>query len=431
MISRQRKDSPRSSPLLRPGSLDQPGLIWFMSRGNDVYVPLVPVDELPREIELKGVPRQVNKDNLKKTGLQWANFLGEVMGTGSTLSLDASSAVFNSRTESNSLRSSPNIGATLDSTFAAHFTPSSPLVQIDTPSAAQEISPTMRPPPPSGSEPDLSKKTYCSHWIRTGECDFIQQGCRYKHEMPSRDILAGIGFRTLPRWWQERTAKSKPAQMTPNSTSSEDVIDSDASSDTNVRCGNPEGLARFSIGQSKSMYLNPQFMERKQTGPRPRRTRRVAGKAETPPTDRLPVLGAHLERTSCKPAENRSDGSKSQPVSVIDEDLLIFDSPVLTPATPGTPFNSPIQAAPKPTTRSNNTPAASQSQGHETRIAGPQCEATGTHDAGNQDRNAIPASERAVPSTQRLKRVNVRAKRHARLVRRPRRCHKPRVDAEI
>ncbi|KAL9006554.1 MAG: hypothetical protein Q9188_000714 [Gyalolechia gomerana] len=45
------------------------------------------------------------------------------------------------------------------------------------------------------------KKVYCSHWIRTGECDFIQQGCLYKHEMPDDDTLKAIGIRSLPAWY--------------------------------------------------------------------------------------------------------------------------------------------------------------------------------------------------------------------------------------
>ena len=49
-------------------------------------------------------------------------------------------------------------------------------------------------------------KIYCSYWIRSGECDYTQQGCRYKHEMPDKATLASIGFRTVPRWWQEKVA---------------------------------------------------------------------------------------------------------------------------------------------------------------------------------------------------------------------------------
>jgi hypothetical protein len=52
--------------------------------------------------------------------------------------------------------------------------------------------------------PDTNKKTYCSYWIRTGECDYTQQGCRYKHEMPDLETLNRIGFRDFPLWWKQR-----------------------------------------------------------------------------------------------------------------------------------------------------------------------------------------------------------------------------------
>ncbi|KAK4900936.1 hypothetical protein LTR27_002119 [Elasticomyces elasticus] len=60
------------------------------------------------------------------------------------------------------------------------------------------------PPPPSGTQPDSEKKEFCTFWIRTGECDYMQQGCLYKHEMPDRATLEKIGFRGVPRWWQEK-----------------------------------------------------------------------------------------------------------------------------------------------------------------------------------------------------------------------------------
>ncbi|KAL8686893.1 MAG: hypothetical protein Q9224_005310 [Gallowayella concinna] len=45
------------------------------------------------------------------------------------------------------------------------------------------------------------KKVYCSHWIRNGDCDFMQQGCLYKHEMPDNDTLRAIGIRAMPSWY--------------------------------------------------------------------------------------------------------------------------------------------------------------------------------------------------------------------------------------
>jgi hypothetical protein len=47
--------------------------------------------------------------------------------------------------------------------------------------------------------------------MRTGECDFAQQGCLYKHEMPtSSAVLLSLGFRHIPEWYlpQKRAANS-------------------------------------------------------------------------------------------------------------------------------------------------------------------------------------------------------------------------------
>ena len=51
------------------------------------------------------------------------------------------------------------------------------------------------------------EKVYCSFWIRRGECDYTQQGCLYKHEMPTdRDTLKELGISQIPRWWREANA---------------------------------------------------------------------------------------------------------------------------------------------------------------------------------------------------------------------------------
>lgn len=48
------------------------------------------------------------------------------------------------------------------------------------------------------------KKVYCTYWIARGECHYAQQGCKFKHEMPSLEILEKImGRRSFPKWWLE------------------------------------------------------------------------------------------------------------------------------------------------------------------------------------------------------------------------------------
>lgn len=50
----------------------------------------------------------------------------------------------------------------------------------------------------------LGRKIYCVHWLKTGECNYMQQGCRYKHEIPDdQETWAKLGIRSTPRWLVE------------------------------------------------------------------------------------------------------------------------------------------------------------------------------------------------------------------------------------
>jgi hypothetical protein len=54
------------------------------------------------------------------------------------------------------------------------------------------------------TRPTPGKKEYCSYWLRHGECDYQQQGCLYKHEMPTdMATLSRLGLREIPRWYRE------------------------------------------------------------------------------------------------------------------------------------------------------------------------------------------------------------------------------------
>lgn len=91
----------------------------------------------------------------------------------------------------------------------ARALPPSPSTHDTTPPTRTRTSPparatAIRPLPPSGLEPNLGRKVYCTHWIKTGECAFMQQGCLYRHDMPDRDTLGRIGFAAVPAWWQMR-----------------------------------------------------------------------------------------------------------------------------------------------------------------------------------------------------------------------------------
>jgi hypothetical protein len=57
------------------------------------------------------------------------------------------------------------------------------------------------------AHPNWRPKVYCNYWIRTGECAWGKDQCRFKHEMPPLDILKKeTGFHTIPQWYKEQTA---------------------------------------------------------------------------------------------------------------------------------------------------------------------------------------------------------------------------------
>ncbi|KAI9891542.1 MAG: hypothetical protein M1814_002665 [Vezdaea aestivalis] len=50
-------------------------------------------------------------------------------------------------------------------------------------------------------------KIWCNYWIQRGECAFMQQGCKYRHEMPDAQTLDAIGFKGVPYWYREKERK--------------------------------------------------------------------------------------------------------------------------------------------------------------------------------------------------------------------------------
>ena len=59
----------------------------------------------------------------------------------------------------------------------------------------------------------MGKKIYCTYWIQTGNCNYMQEGCRYKHEIPKDpETRRAIGFREFPNWPREELPiNTKPA----------------------------------------------------------------------------------------------------------------------------------------------------------------------------------------------------------------------------
>lgn len=208
------------------------GLRYYLLRGN-VMVPLVPVDQLP--FQLQGVPRQLTHRQISDG--DW-KLLKETEEPTSVLQVQAPATILPSTSTATArppflapdhhVRREPADAAS-ETTRHNRWSASSPTTQPSTghlrsmraialehPSSlidsfasncqndAQRLG--YRTPYPSGIEPDPSKKEFCTHWIKTGECAFISIGCKYKHEMPTTDRLRELGFTQVPKWWKEKSA---------------------------------------------------------------------------------------------------------------------------------------------------------------------------------------------------------------------------------
>ncbi|KAK5164781.1 uncharacterized protein LTR77_009445 [Saxophila tyrrhenica] len=235
----------------------QPRIVYYIARNNGTIVPLIPADELPFNIRLQNVPRVLGADQIY--GMQ---HVGSAPFTGFTFKLEHADHVYRPMSQPppgppghtrNWSGSEPKnflppdalarqaLAGTPPPTYQAklHSFPPRPVSAHESaPNWRSKPSPTSDPTQsvidaiiatqagaqtaarsgyvprstaaqvPPGRVPDPEKKTYCTYWIRTGECDFQQQGCLFKHEMPdSLEKLGELGFRHWPYWWKERNQK--------------------------------------------------------------------------------------------------------------------------------------------------------------------------------------------------------------------------------
>ncbi|KAI4938591.1 hypothetical protein J4E85_001032 [Alternaria conjuncta] len=210
------------------------GLRYYLLRGS-VMVPLVPVDQLP--FQLQGIPRQLTHRQISDGAWKLCSETEEIP---STLLIQApTSSSFSPRstttTQSRYLAPdhhvraepqtlpvsgtrSPRLSHTLPAIVNTAEPPRpTPTATTDRPSSLTDTFASIyqkdaqrlgyRVPHPSGIEPDPSKKEYCTHWIKTGECDWTAIGCKFKHEMPGIEKLRELGFvRGIPKWWREKSA---------------------------------------------------------------------------------------------------------------------------------------------------------------------------------------------------------------------------------
>jgi len=234
--------SPAQVQNLSVTSPAQPRLTHYIARTDGSLVPLIPADELPIGMSLVSVPRSLNIDQvfalhrvatLPNSGLHFMleNRSSKPLqptpvhsdtGPRSTLlspapqAIQAVSAVLESTSDSASSNAFETVERESSSSRASRPT-SRAQARIDAivastppPDPTEQDENTIRydlPVPPSGIRPAPHRKEYCTYWIRTGECDFIQQTCMYKHDMPDLPTLFRIGFRSVPAWWLEKEAR--------------------------------------------------------------------------------------------------------------------------------------------------------------------------------------------------------------------------------
>lgn len=197
-------------------------------------VPLVPVDQLP--YQLQGIPRQLTHRQISDGAWKLCSETDEIP---SALLIQAPTASFSSpsvtttkarylapdhhvRAEPQKMPASDTRSPRLPQHLPARVNSPepprpTPIATSERPSSLTDTftsiyqkdtqRPGYRVPHPSGIEPDPSKKEYCTHWIKTGECDWTAFGCKFKHEMPGTEKLRELGFvRGIPKWWKEKSA---------------------------------------------------------------------------------------------------------------------------------------------------------------------------------------------------------------------------------
>lgn len=187
---------------------------FFCSRPNGTLTPMIALDELPAHVTIRGVPRV-----LSPSETQGMTSLGTVSPRAQFYVVDGVSP--GTSRASNGHQSAQHVPrdvelqnsllkvVTDDTIPASQRLALHALIQqglsqnwvMSNPAAGAWLaSHTGRQGPHYNT-----KKEFCSYWIRHGECDYQQQGCLYKHEMPTDPaMLEKLGLRDIPRWYREK-----------------------------------------------------------------------------------------------------------------------------------------------------------------------------------------------------------------------------------
>ncbi|KAG9780432.1 hypothetical protein KCU88_g3706, partial [Aureobasidium melanogenum] len=230
---------------------------YFVTRQNGAMVPLIAMDELPIHVQIRGVSRILDPydiggmicvgvsesrhqyyvvealNNTKPLVLERGNVsattgqkmtepvktVAPVASTQMlpppkpvTLSSTAPPKAFGieERQPSDATSSSCTVSSVSgdgESKIAERGNNQNASPDADTSTAAKETQQRQDQGDIGQTKTPVGSKEYCSFWIRRGECDYAQQGCVYKHEMPlDLPTLERIGHRDIPRWYREKYA---------------------------------------------------------------------------------------------------------------------------------------------------------------------------------------------------------------------------------
>ncbi|KAI0812087.1 hypothetical protein GGR55DRAFT_640397 [Xylaria sp. FL0064] len=156
---------------------------YCYDRGNGQYTQLIPADMLP---PLQNIPAI-------QQGCAGMIVLPQPRGLASNGHSSNTEPVVVRRSPATPTSPADTIQSRIDNIVAA--TP--PASVRPSPGSSNHTLPSHRRP-----------KIYCDKWVHEGVCAFTQQGCKYKHEMPSdKATQHQLGlFHGYPQWWKKHQA---------------------------------------------------------------------------------------------------------------------------------------------------------------------------------------------------------------------------------
>ncbi|KAJ5777907.1 hypothetical protein N7520_001153 [Penicillium odoratum] len=201
---------------------------FFCARPDGGLTPMIPLDELPVDLSVRGIPRTITAaetQGMTSCGVATARSEPWVVdgATPTALNEDLSqlkSALIKFISDGNI----PAGARSIVQNFLTRHLDAVPMGQVVSSTSTQDAPAyanahdSMATLPAANSaivqqnaasagdeRRSIHRKKYCSYWIRHGECDYQQQGCLYKHEMPVEPrLIEELGLRDIPRWYREK-----------------------------------------------------------------------------------------------------------------------------------------------------------------------------------------------------------------------------------